>query len=67
MPFVKQLEKDTGLEVEDLQAQMIDRDVWKEVVGRGDEVPPTQIDRQITTLEYFGWIAIYANEYELMI
>ena len=41
MTFIHQLEKDTGLGVEDIKNQMANRDTWKEVVGRRDEVPPT--------------------------
>ena len=38
--FVQQLERDTGLGMEDIKNQMMDRDVWRGVVGRGDEIPP---------------------------
>ena len=41
MSYVMQLEKDTGLGVDDIKNQMADRDIWRQVVGRGDEVPPT--------------------------
>ena len=39
--FIQQLERDTGVGIEDLKTQMIDRDVWRGVVGRRDELPPT--------------------------
>ena len=37
MTYIKQLERDTGLTVEEMGAQMMDREFWRVVIGRGTQ------------------------------
>ena len=39
MTFVQQLERDTGLSINEMGAQMMDRDFWRIMIGRGTPAP----------------------------